>query len=82
MRLSCFILLSEEEKKEAVLHQGVLLAKRDSHDCKVFLFRLDNYFVETYCNSQNKLVEEYRVFGDTASLQPYLQAIALDGLLN
>lgn len=82
MRLSEFIVLSEEEKKWAVLHSGVLVGKRDSSDCKVFLFQLDRCYVEMFCNLQNKAVEEYRVFDDTNGLQPYLQSIPLDDLLN
>lgn len=80
MRLSDFILLGEEEKKCTVLHQGVLVGKRDYDSCKVFLFQLENYYVETFCNMQNKVVEEYRVFSNTANLHPYLETIALDGL--
>jgi hypothetical protein len=81
MRLSDFILLSEDEKKLTVLHQGILVAKRDNKDCKVFLFQLESYYVEMFCNRQNKTIEEYRIFGNTKLLQPYLQAIPLDDLL-
>jgi hypothetical protein len=81
MRLSDFILLSEMEKKKTVLHEGILLAKRDSKDCKVFLFGLDDYYVEMFCNRQSKAVEEYRAFENTRLLFPYLQSISLDDLL-
>lgn len=80
MRLSDFILLSEKEKKQIVYYQGVPLAKREYDDYKIFLFQLQNFYVETYCNKQSKAIEEYRVFGDTQFLQPYLQGIPLDGL--
>jgi hypothetical protein len=81
MRLSHFILLSEEEKKSIIFHQGALLAKSSQEDRTVFLFQLSDYYVEAFCNPQSKAIEEYRVFGDTALLQPYLQAISLQGLL-
>jgi len=81
MRLSDFILLSEEEKKRTVLHQGALLARSEQDDRMVFLFQMEDYYVETFCNPQSKAIEEYRAFGDTALLQPYLQAISLRGLL-
>lgn len=80
MRLSRFILLSEEEKKVTVFRQGVPLAQRENDCWKVFLFQLEDYYVETFCNKQNKVIEEYRVFGDTQLLQPYLQAIPLNDL--
>jgi hypothetical protein len=82
MRLSDFILLSEEEKKGTILHEGVLVGKRNSQDCKVFLFQFDYCYVEMFCNMQNKTVEEYRVFDNTKALHPYLRSISLDDLLN
>lgn len=81
MTLSHFILLSEEDKKETVLHKGILLAKRDTVDCKIFLFGLNDYYVELFCNRQSKAVEEYRAFDNTRLLSPYLQTISLDDLL-
>ncbi|HEX8315210.1 MAG TPA: hypothetical protein VF609_09460 [Flavisolibacter sp.] len=82
MRLSDFILLSEEKKKWTVFHEGVPIAKRESEEFKVFLFQLEGYYVETFCNLQKNTIDEYRVFGDTQLLQPYLQAIPLDDLLH
>ncbi|HEY0039624.1 MAG TPA: hypothetical protein VGB71_03125 [Flavisolibacter sp.] len=82
MRLSDFILLSEEEKKWTVYHQGVPLAKREQADYRIFLFQLQDYYVETFCNKENKSIEEYRVFNDTECLGTYLSAIPLDDLLN
>ncbi|HEY1021020.1 MAG TPA: hypothetical protein VGE06_01850 [Flavisolibacter sp.] len=82
MRLSDFILLGEKEKKFTVLHQGILVGKRDKGEQKIFLFQMENYYVETICNPQNKAVEEYRVFNNTQFLFPYLQGIPLDDLLN
>jgi len=82
MRLSEFILLNEDEKKLTVLHQGVLLAKRSSFESMVFLFQLGSYYVEAYCNPANKAIEEYRMFENIDVLQPYLEAIPIDKLLN
>lgn len=82
MRLSDFILLGEADKKRAVLHEGVLIGKRSSYDYMVFLFQLDSYYVETYCNVHNKSIEEFRVFGDTQPLTPYLESIPINDLLN
>lgn len=82
MKLSDFILLNEDEKKMAVLHQGILIAKRKNTDHMVFLFQLDSYYVETYCNKLSKSVEEFVVFGNPKSLTPWLDAIKLDDLLS
>lgn len=81
MRLSEFILLNENEKKFTVLHQGVLIAKRNCASHMVFLFQLDGYYVETFCNAQNKAIEEFRIFGNTPSLHPYLDAIPIDAFI-
>lgn len=82
MKLSDFIVLNEEEKKLTVLHEGVLVGKRIHTDCMVFLFQLDNYYVETFCNLEKKAIEEFRVFDTTKPLNPYLDAIKIDDLLN
>ena len=81
MKLSEFILLNEEDKKMAVLQEGVLVAKRSNSDYMVFLFQLNRYYVETYCNRQNRSIEEYRVFDNLSPLHPYLETISLEGLM-
>lgn len=81
MKLSDFILLNTEEKKIILLHEGVLIGKRNSEDCMVFLFQIQNYYVESYCNIQSKSVEEFRAFTHLGPLHPYLASIPLDGLL-
>jgi len=82
MRLSDFILLTEEEKKMAVLHIGVLVAKRNNFDHMVFLFHLGSYYVEAYCNRENKAIEQYSAFESTKLLTPYLESIRIEDLLN
>ena len=82
MRLSDFIMMNEEEKKFTVLHRGVLIAKRDDADRKIFLFQLGKYYVEAYCNPESKAIEEYQVFDNVNLLKPYLEAIAIDHLVN
>lgn len=82
MKLSDFILLNEEEKKMTVLHRGVLIAKRNNINGLVFLFHLGNYYVEAYCNPANKAIEEYIVFDNINLLNPYLETISIDELLN
>lgn len=82
MKLSHFIVLGEEEKKFTVLHEGVLIGKRANPNFMVFLFQLESYYVETYCNLVSRQIEEYRVFESPDGLAPYLQSISLDGLVN
>jgi len=82
MKLSDFIVLNENDKKLTVLHKGVLVGKRKTFDSMVFLFHLGSYYVETYCNPENKAIEEYRVFDNVTLLNPYLDTIPIDNLLN
>ena len=82
MKLSDFIVLSEQEKTVTVLHQGVLVGKRTEEHQMVFLFQLDEFYVETCCNQANKAVEEFRAFKDLQLLSPYLEAISISSLIN
>ncbi|MFL5809607.1 MAG: hypothetical protein ACJ749_08800 [Flavisolibacter sp.] len=82
MKLSDFILLNEQDKKSALLHLGVLVGKRKNDVQRVFLFQLESYYVETFCNIDNKAIEEFRVFEDTNPLLPYLDMLSIDDLLN
>lgn len=80
MKLSDFIMLASEEKKFAVLHQGVLIGKRNDADFIIFLFDLGRFYVETFGNTKTKQVSQYRAFVQTELLQPYLESIAIDEL--
>lgn len=82
MSLSEFIVLDQSQKKIAVLHQGVLIAKRKVNQSVIFLFQLDNYYVETFFDSTSKQIEEFRMGDNTNILDPYLQEIPIDNLLN
>ena len=80
MKLSDFIMLHPEEKKLVVLHKGVLIGKRKEPELIIFLFQLDKFYVETFCNTKTKDVSGYRVFAQTKLLQPYLESITIDEL--
>lgn len=82
MKLSEFILLNEEDKKRAVMKNAVALAQRTYPDVIVFLFQLDYYYIEAYCNKSSKAIEEYRVLPDANAISHYLEAIPIDNLLN
>jgi hypothetical protein len=82
MKLSEFILSDEAKMKTTVLHEGVLVAKRRNADCLVFLFQMDDYYVETYCDMNSKAVCEYRAFQNVNALKPYLETIEIEDLLD
>ena len=81
MKLSEFILLTQEEKRFIVLQNGVVLAKMEVLNYMVFLFQLPHFYVETYCCQETKEIREYRVFQNAEHLTPYLEAIPIHHLL-
>jgi hypothetical protein len=80
MKLSEFIFLPEKEKIHIVFHNGILIGKRNNYDCKVFLFQVEELYVEIFCNKETKVVDEFRFFKTTNGLKPYLDEIPLEGL--
>lgn len=81
MKLSEFILLTQEEKRFIVLQEGVVLAKMEVLNYMVFLFQLPHFYVETFCCQETKEIREYRVFHNVEHLTPYLEAIPIHHLL-
>lgn len=81
MKLSEFIILTEDEKLHAVFHSGILIGKRNNFDCKVFLFQLDAIYVEMFCNIDTRQVDEFRFFNNPNGLNPYLNTIPLNGIV-
>ncbi|MGN6602767.1 MAG: hypothetical protein ACTHK8_09975 [Ginsengibacter sp.] len=82
MNLSEFVLLSEGEKKWQLMNNGVALAKRTYEHLIIFLFQLEDYYVEALCNAQDKTIREFRILPGIDAISDYLEAIPIDGLLN
>jgi len=82
MKLSEFIVLTQQEKRLTVIQEGVPIAKRHFNNYMVFLFQLPNYYVETFCCLESKAIEEFRVFHNPSHLAPYLDEISIDNLLS
>ena len=82
MKLSEFILLNEEGKKRTVMNNAVALAQITYPDIIIFLFQLDSYYIEAYCNKASLTIEEYKVLPDVNAIGHYLEAIPIDDLLN
>lgn len=80
MKLSEFIGLPEDHKRSIVLTQGVAIAKREVPRFEVFLFQLQDYYVETFCSCKTKEILEYRAFYANRQLTPYLEDIKIDQL--
>ena len=81
MRLSDFIILDEEEKKLAVIHCGILVAKRKTSTHFFFLFQMENFYAETRCHIGDKRIQGYKMYHHVKHLEFYLDTIAIDDLL-
>jgi len=81
MKLSSFIELSGEQKRSAVLKQGVPLAKWTDCHYTVFLFQLPQFYVETYCCKESRDIHEFRIIYNPSHLSHYLDGICIDELL-
>jgi len=82
MKLSEFIVLDEADKKQAVMNNAVALATRTSPGVIIFLFQIEDYYVEAYCNVTSKKIEEYCVLPGVNAIEHYLEAIPITDLLN
>lgn len=81
MKLSEFIVLDEAEKKRAVMNNAAALASRTSPGLIIFLFQIEDYYVEAYCNVEDKSVEQYWILPNTDAIRHYLEGISIDDLL-
>jgi hypothetical protein len=81
MKLSDFLLLSLEQKGKIALHEGVLIGKRTTNTHLIFLFQIDRFYIELFCNLESRLMEEVRMFNETKPLSPYIETIPIDDLL-
>lgn len=80
MILSDFLLLSEEEKKNVMLHQGIMVAKKVTQQFMVFLFQFQAFYVEVFCDLATKQTQEFRIFNKINQLDPWLESIPIPDL--
>jgi len=46
------------------------------------LFRVEGFYVEACFNAKSRGIQEFRVFANSTLLEPYLDDIRIDDLLN
>jgi len=73
---------TEIERARALWEKGVLLAERteDFHTKK--LYQLHDIYVEVIWHTHFNVALKVTTFSDTEQLDPYLETISLEGLLN
>jgi hypothetical protein len=83
MTLDEFALLNDTRQAETLLEHGIFLADRLYKNFSIFLYQLDNFYVEVYHNRRYDIMQGMRCFeDDEAALQPYLDSIDISCLVN
>jgi len=77
-----YISNTEIERARALWEKGVLLAERTDSFHKMQLFQLHDVYLEVTWHIHFNVVVKVSSFTDTDQLEPYLEAISLDGLLS
>jgi len=80
MTASEFNIVSFEEQKATLLHQGVYLAYRHSSEHTVLLFQLEGFYVELYYHKKNEASLQIQTFTMVDALEPYLLQIEIPPL--
>lgn len=81
MTLSKFNKLSIEEQQKAVLINGVFLAERKDPPLRMMLYDMESFYVEVFFLSRYNKVAWFNAFQSTKKLEPYLQTIDVNSIL-
>ena len=82
MTLDEFTILNETRQAETLLERGIYLADRLYKNFSIFLYQLDDFYVEVYHNLRFDVMQGIRCFGDDDALQPYLESIDISKLVD
>lgn len=80
MTLHDFKVLDDTQKATALVDEGVLIGKRDLLFYLVFLYQIENFYVEVLYSIKSKKVHKFRAFENTELLDPYLSKIDISEL--
>ena len=82
MTLDEFTHLNDARQAEALLRHGTFLTDRLYKNFSIFLYQLDNFYVEVYHNLMYDIMQGMRCFEDDDALQPYLESIDISCLVD
>jgi len=80
MKLTDFNLLDEIKQAEALLNYGVLVAERMYKNFTIFLYQVNQFYVEVYYHNTFSIIQGFRGFENTNALEPYLDEIDITSL--
>ena len=75
MTIQQFHSLSEIEKVDMIMQNGMLLSQSFEDDCRVFLYQVDNFYVATRYRVNDDLLKEIKCFNEVKQALPYLRTI-------
>jgi len=82
MTLNEFKALNLNDQAETTWQHGVLLDDRQEGKRYMILYRIDNFFAEIHYDQDMNEITGIKSFASDTPLQPYLDKIDLEGLLN
>lgn len=80
MTLDEFTLLNDTRQAEALIDRGVFLAERMYKNFSIFLYQLDDFYVEIYHNLKFNVMQGMRSFREEDELDPYLESIDISSI--
>ena len=75
-----FSALQFEKKCDVVTYQGQYLGCRVLSECKVFLYSIEDFFIEVFYSPRYEKVLMINAFDEVRGLTPYLEKISLTDL--
>lgn len=81
MKVEAFKKLHPKRQRQQVLERGILLGRRESSRYSIYLYGLEDFYVEVYFFKEGGEYSTLRPFGEVDKLAPYLQQINIQELL-
>jgi hypothetical protein len=82
MKLTQFNCLDEVRQIELLWSAGVLIGSRQEGLFKILLYQIDSFYVEVYYQYFQGKMAKIKSFVDIEYLDPYLNSINIEPLLN
>lgn len=70
-----------DRKCDVITFQGSYLTHRNLGECKVFLYHSNSFFIEVFFSTHHQKVLMINAFDNSMGLQPYLEMISLEELM-
>jgi hypothetical protein len=82
MTMCEFQQLQEDEQIAVLYDEGVYLGKRREKKQPVLLFQYESFYVEVFYRIYRQYVSKIHLSGNTSILDPYLEQIDVEDLVN